>query len=65
MNSGIYIRVENKNLLLEDMSESDRLDWLNSLGKDGLIRTVNILSRCLKHYEDSSISNDYEDYMED
>ena len=35
MNSGIYIRVENKNLLLEDMSESDRLDWLNSLSKDG------------------------------
>lgn len=65
MNSGIYIRVENKNLLLEDMSESDRLDWLNSLSKDGLIRTVNILSRCLKYYEDSSISNDYEDYMED
>lgn len=65
MNSGIYIRVENKNLLLEDMSESDRLDWLNSLSKDGLIRTVNILSRCLKYYEDSSISNDYEDYVED
>lgn len=65
MNSGIYIRVENKNLLLEDMSESDRVDWLNSLSKDGLIRTVNILSRCLKYYEDSSISNDYEDYMED
>ena len=65
MNSGIYIRVENKNLLLEDMSESDRLDWLSSLSKDGLIRTVNILSKCLKYYEDSSISNDYEDYMED
>lgn len=65
MNSGIYIRVENKNLLLEDMSESDRVDWLNSLSKDGLIRTVNILSRCLKYYEDASISNDYEDYMED
>lgn len=43
MNSGIYIRVERQNVLLEDMTSDQRNKWLSELSNEGLIRTVNIL----------------------
>lgn len=43
MNSGIYIRVERQNVLLEDMTLDQRNKWLSELSNEGLIRTVNIL----------------------
>lgn len=43
MNSGIYIRVERQNVLLEDMTLDQRNEWLSELSNEGLIRTVNIL----------------------
>jgi hypothetical protein len=43
MNSGIYIRVERQNVLLEDMTSDQRNEWLSELSNEGLIRTVNIL----------------------
>lgn len=39
--SGIYIRVGSKNLLLEEMEEGQRQVWLSTLTTEGLIRTVN------------------------
>lgn len=41
--SGIYIRVGSKDLLLEEMDISDREEWLDSLTRKALIRTINIL----------------------
>ena len=43
MNSGIYIRVERQNVLLEDMTLDQRNEWLSELSNEGLIKTVNIL----------------------
>jgi hypothetical protein len=47
-NSGIYIRVGKDNVLLENLYIIDRIEWLNALEKDGLIRTINILCEVLK-----------------
>ena len=49
MESGIYIRVGTENLLLEDMTEEQRVEWLNDLDVKGLIRTVNILCNSLNN----------------
>lgn len=65
MESGIYIRVGKENLLLEDMTEDQRVEWLNDLEKDGLIRTINRLCDCLQQYKNNEDDYDYEDYMED
>lgn len=65
MESGIYIRVDKENLLLEEMTEEQRVKWLNDLEKDGLIRTINRLCDCLQQYENNEDDADYEDYMED
>lgn len=65
MESGIYIRVGTKNVLLEDMTEEQRVEWLNDLEKDGLIRTINRLCDCLQQYKNNEDDYDYEDYMED
>lgn len=65
MESGIYIRVGTKNVLLEDMTEEQRVEWLNDLEKDGLIRTINRLCDCLQQYKNNEDESDYEDYMED
>lgn len=65
MESGIYIRVDKENLLLEEMTEKQRVKWLNDLEKDGLIRTINRLCDCLQQYENNEDEPDYEDYMED
>lgn len=65
MESGIYIRVGKENLLLEEMTEEQRVKWLNDLEKDGLIRTINRLCDCLQQYENNEDEPDYEDYMED
>lgn len=46
--SGIWIRVGNKNVLLEDMNEIDRREWLLGLKIDGLLRTVEILCWIIK-----------------
>jgi hypothetical protein len=59
--SGIYIRVGKDNLLLEEMSEEQRIEWLNSLEKDGLIRTINRLCDCLKQYENNADDPDYDE----
>lgn len=64
MESGIYVRIKNDSILLEDMTEEQRIGWLKTLNKDELIKTVNILSKCLKEYSDKDYS-DYEDYLED
>ena len=39
--SGIYIRVGKENILLEDLDEAQRNEWLTTLEQEGLIRTVN------------------------
>lgn len=65
MESGIYIRVDKQNLLLEEMTEEQRVEWLNSLEKNGLIRTINRLCDCLQQYKNNEDDPDYEDYMED
>lgn len=65
MESGIYIRVGRENLLLEEMTEEQRVEWLSGLEKDGLIRTVNRLCDCLQQYKNNEDESDYEDYMED
>lgn len=43
MESGIYIRVNRENILLEDMDPEQRHEWLNGLEVEGLIRTIDIL----------------------
>ena len=43
MNSGIYIRVERQNVLLEDMTLDQRNEWLSELSNERLMRTVNII----------------------
>lgn len=43
MNSGIYIRVNTQNILLENLCKEDRDNWLKELEKEGLIRTINVL----------------------
>lgn len=43
MESGIYIRVDANNYLLEELSFASRDEWLHTLDKEGLIRTVHIL----------------------
>lgn len=64
MESGIYIRVDKKNVLLEQMTIDQRTEWLNSLDKSGLIRTINVLCACLQQYEDNEDELDYDDYTE-
>lgn len=68
MNSGIYIRVDKKNMLLEQMTEEQRTEWLKTLNTEGLIRTVNILANVLQYLELNldklDIEGDYDDYTE-
>lgn len=68
MNSGIYIRVDKKNMLLEQMTEEQRTEWLKTLSTDGLIRTVNILANVLQYIETEidrlDLEGDYDDYTE-
>ena len=64
MESGIYIRVDKKNVLLEQMTIDQRTEWLNSLDKSGLIRTINVLCACLQQYEGNEDELDYEDYIQ-
>lgn len=40
MNSGIWIRVGNKNELLECLEKEELLKFINSLSDDGLKRTI-------------------------
>lgn len=66
MNSGIYIRVDKKNMLLEQMTEEQRTEWLKTLSTEGLIRTVNILANVLQYIEIETdrldLEGDYNDY---
>ena len=64
MNSGIYIRVDKENKLLEELTVEQRTEWLNSLDKSGLIKTINVLCACLQQYEDNEDELDYEDYIQ-
>ena len=68
MNSGIYIRVDKKNMLLEQMTEEQRTEWLKTLSTEGLIRTVNILANVLQYIETETdrfdLEGDYDDYTE-
>ena len=68
MNSGIYIRVDKENMLLEQMTEEQRTEWLKTLSTEGLIRTVNILANVLQYLEFNldklDIEGDYDDYTE-
>lgn len=68
MNSGIYIRVDRKNMLLEQMTEEQRTEWLKTLSTEGLIRTVNILANALQYIETEidrlDLEGDYDDYTE-
>ena len=50
-NTGIYIRYNSENVLLENLPEEERTKWLSTLDTEGLIRTVNILSGVLNTYE--------------
>ena len=68
MNSGIYIRVDKENKLLEELTEEQRTEWLKTLSTEGLIRTVNILANVLQYLEFNldklDIEGDYDDYTE-
>lgn len=68
MNSGIYIRVDKENKLLEELTEEQRTEWLKTLSTEGLIRTVNILANVLQYLELNldklDIEGDYDDYTE-
>ena len=68
MNSGIYIRVNKENMLLEQMTEEQRTEWLKTLNTEGLIRTVNILANVLQYIETETdrldLEGDYDDYTE-
>lgn len=68
MNSGIYIRVDKKNMLLEQMTKEQRTEWLKTLSTEGLIRTVNILANVLQYIETETdrldLEGDYDDYTE-
>lgn len=68
MESGIYIRVDKKNMLLEQMTEEQRTEWLKTLSTEGLIRTVNILANVLQYIETETdrldLEGDYDDYTE-
>ena len=68
MNSGIYIRVDKKNMLLEQMTEEQRTEWLKTLSTEGLIRTVNRLANVLQYLETETdrldLEGDYDDYTE-
>lgn len=68
MNSGIFIRVNKENMLLEQMTEEQRTEWLKTLNTEGLIRTVNILANVLQYIELNldklDIEGDYDDYTE-
>ena len=57
--SGIYIRVDKNNVLLEDLDLINRNEWLNGLDKAGLIRTINILCKAL--HESNEKIKTYED----
>lgn len=50
-NTGIYIRYNGENVLLENLPEEERTKWLSTLDTEGLVRTVNILSGVLNVYE--------------
>lgn len=50
-NTGIYIRYNGENVLLENLPEEERTKWLSTLDTEGLVRTVNILSGVLNTYE--------------
>ena len=68
MNSGIYIRVDKENKLLEELTEEQRTEWLKTLSTEGLIRTVNILANVLQYIETETdrldLERDYDDYIE-
>ena len=51
MNSGIYIRIDKENKLLEELTQDELYDWLNTLDNNALKRTIEILCNCLKMYE--------------
>ena len=54
-NTGIYIRYNSENVLLENLPEEERTKWLSTLDIEGLIRTVNRLSEILNIYEKGEI----------
>ena len=54
MNSGIYIRVGKESKLLEELNKDKLYDRLDTLDNDSLKRTIEIISYCLKLYEDNS-----------
>lgn len=68
MDSGIYVRVDKENMLLEQMTKEQRTEWLKTLSTEGLIRTVNILANVLQYLELNldklDIEGDYDDYTE-
>lgn len=68
MNSGIYIRVDKENKLLEELTEQQRTEWLKTLSTEGLIRTVNRLANVLQYLETETdrldLEGDYDDYTE-
>ena len=68
MDSGIYVRVDKENMLLEQMTKEQRTEWLKTLSTEGLIRTVNILANVLQYLElkldKLDIEGDYDDYTE-
>lgn len=51
MNSGIYIRVNKENMLLEDLTKEELYNWLNTLDNEELKRTIELLCNCLNLYE--------------
>ena len=68
MNSGIYIRVDKENKLLEELTEEQRTEWLKTLSTEGLIRAVNRLANVLQYLETETesldLEGDYDDYTE-
>ena len=60
MNSGVYIRVGKENVLLEQMEDVDREEWLSKFDKDGLKRVIKILCDTLCDIEIEFNLLDYE-----
>ena len=51
MNSGVYIRVGKENVLLEQMEDEDREEWLSKFDNEGLKRVIKILCDALHDIE--------------
>jgi hypothetical protein len=58
MNSGIYIRVDNKNVLIEDLTKFERNAYLETYEKESLLRLTNVLLDVIKEFENNILNKE-------